>query len=172
MYNGEIKLRRAEISDAREMHRVMEAARDSLEDKTVYFCDELDYVEAHIADRGFGIVACSADNEIAGCMLIRFPGSDSDNLGLDIGLDNSELNRVAHIESVAVLPEYRGLGLQRRMLEFTEVIIDRDRYDILLATVSPDNPSSFISMERSGYTHVLTKKKYGGCDRRIYIKRL
>ena len=80
------------------------------------------------------------------------------------------LDKVVHMESVAVLPEYRGYHLQEKMLRYAEECIDKKQYSYLLATVSPDNPASYHSFEKCGYALVMTKEKYGGLLRRIYEK--
>ncbi len=75
------------------------------------------------------------------------------------------------MESVAILPEARGMGLQHRMMIEAERYIGEE-YHYLIATVSPYNPPSYTSTEKAGYENVLTKEKYGGKLRRIYLKKI
>ena len=81
----------------------------------------------------------------------------------------AELDRVALMDVAAVLPEHRGHGLERRMLLWAEEQLPA-RFDRLMCTVSPANPASLHSIERSGYRAVLTKEKYGGHLRHIMLK--
>lgn len=172
-------IRKAELEDAETICEVMKKAEAALEDKTLYVCDDLDYVKAHIMvsesnvnENGFGIVACSEDGKIVGIFIIRYPQKADDNLGRDMRFSDTELLQVVHMESAAVLPEYRGNHLQEKMLRYAESFIDKKNYHYLMATVSPDNPASYLTFEKCGYQLMKTKEKYGGLMRRIYLKRV
>ena len=164
-----ITLRTAKIEDAEDVHNIMQTVYDLLEDKSLYVCDDLNYVKEQIKN-GLGVVACNKEGKIIASFVIRFPKDALDNLGKDLNLPLSVLDRVVHMETAAVLPEYRGKGLQRRMLAYAENMIDKSKYNIFVATVSPNNPASCKTFEKLGYTNILTKEKYGGLERRIYMK--
>ena len=168
----EFTVRKAISDDAGAMHRVMTAAAGALQDKTLYVCDDLEYVRHYIQTDGFGVVACNEDREIVGILLCRFPGREESNLGRDIHLEETELDRVVHVESAAVLPECSGNHLMERLMVYAQGLIDSSGYKYLLATVSPDNPASFKTLEKCGFKAVMTKEKYGGLLRRIYVKEL
>ena len=106
-----------------------------------------------------------------GSLILRIPDAE-DNLGKDIGFSEEECQRVIHVESAVVAPLYRGNALQRRMLQIAETMIDRVKYSYLMATVSPDNPASYKTLESLGYELIVTKEKYDGLMRRIYRKAL
>ncbi|MGN0330627.1 MAG: GNAT family N-acetyltransferase [Kineothrix sp.] len=164
-------IRRAGPEDAASIHRIMVEAAEALEDKDLYVCDDLAYVEQHIQDSGFAVAACDADGKIVAGLILRYPGSAEDNLGYDIGLPLAELGKVVHMESAVVLPAYRGNHLQEKMLRYAEELIDKSVYSYFMATVSPDNPASRICLERNGYRHVATREKYGGLIRHICLKK-
>ena len=168
--SNHITLTTASMEQAEEIYNLMQTVHDQMEDKSLYVCDDLDFVKAHIKDSGFTVIACNEASEMVACFLVRFPGLSEDNLGRDIGLEDEELNRVAHMESAVVLPEYRGMGLQLSMLRYAEAHIDRSKYQYFMATVSPDNPWSYHSLEKNGYELKATKEKYCGLMRRIYLK--
>lgn len=174
MKNSENKftVRQAFANDAEAMHRVMTVAAESLQDKTLYVCDDLDYVEHYVQTDGFGVVACDEEQAVVGILLCRFPGRADNNLGRDIHLAETELDQVVHIESAAVLPECSGNHLMERLMVCAQGFIDNEKYKYLLATVSPKNPASFRTLEKCGFTEVMTKEKYGGLLRRIYKKEL
>ncbi|MBQ9928842.1 MAG: GNAT family N-acetyltransferase [Lachnospiraceae bacterium] len=165
-------IRSATSSDAASVYNIMAQAANAQMDKTLFICDDFNFVSRHISEEGFTVVACNEESKVIASLIIRYPMSAEDNLGRDIGLNYAALLRVAHMESAVVLPCYRGMGLQRQLLLFAESVIDKNKYQYLLATVSPDNPASYRSFERCGYTHVMTKEKYGGLQRRIYQKEL
>lgn len=170
MKKNELLLRVAKADDAIEIHNLMQEVYNRLEDKNIYVCDDLEYVQTYIVDRGFAVVACNISGKIAASFVFRYPMLQADNLGRDIGLAEEELPKVVHMESAVVLPEYRGQGLQYKMLQYAEKIIDTSKFRYFMATVSPDNPASYKTFEKSGYQLIMTKEKYNGLKRRIYCK--
>ena len=173
MTNKDVFCRRASASDAVEIHRLMLKAYEGLEDKSIFVCDGLEYIQSCICGgKGFGIVACNNNNRIVGSFVLYYPFMGEDNLGRDIDLPIEELPKVVHMESAVVMSEYRGRGLQYEMLKYAEELLDRSKYRYCLATVSPDNPASFRSLEKNGYRHITTKEKYNGLIRRIYLKEI
>lgn len=172
MKKDEIVLRIARPEDAVSIAALMRRVYDLLDDKTLFVCDDLAYVEKQIGSDGFAVVACDRNQRVIGSFVLRYPAGSDDNLGRDLALSQEELDRVVHMETAVVAPEYRGRGIQRLMLDYAEKLIDIRRHNIFLCTVSPDNPASCKTFERSGYQCVLTKEKYGGFLRRIYMKQM
>ena len=162
----------AEASEADAVHALMEEVWEELPNKDIYSCDDLENVRNFLKGAGFGIVGVNKDGRIVSSLICQYPGTNDDNLGFDIGLSNEELLRVVHFESAVVHRDYRGQGLEGRMVAFAEDHIDKQRYDIFLGTVSPDNPASCHTAEKNGFSCLLTKEKYGGLIRRIYCKRV
>lgn len=99
--------------------------------------------------------------------VISFPGKEGDNFGVDIGLPQEELGKVAHLKAVVVHPDYRGNQLQRRLGKaHTEVIRDLG-YRHVCSTVSPKNAVSIQNHFANGFVIKGLKVKYG--DRLRYI---
>ena len=48
-----ILLRKAIMSDAEEIYKIMQKALTALEDKSLFVCDDLDYVKKHIEETAF-----------------------------------------------------------------------------------------------------------------------
>ena len=153
-----------------EICALMREVYDNLDDKSVFVCDDEEFVGRHISSEGFTVIACTESREIVGCFIVRFPGESSDNLGLDIDLPKERLGQVVHMESCVVSPVYRGMGMQSKMLRYAESLIDKSRYVYFMATVSPNNPASFHTFEKNGYRVAALKEKYLGVSRRIYLK--
>ncbi len=170
--NEFITIKVAVDEDAREIYDIMKEVYNKLKNKEIYVCDDLNYVKNQISNNGFAVVAKNKDGKIIGSFIFRFPGNSKDNLGRDIGLEESEMCKVVHMESTVVLPEYRGNGLQLKMLKYAENLIDKHNYKYFMATVSPDNPASYKSFEKNGYKLIIEKIKYNGLKRRIYLKNL
>lgn len=167
---GRLLIRQATSEDAQEIYRVMQTVHNRLADKSIYVCDSWEDVKAMLTGNGFGVVALNKKQKIVGCLLCKYPGDSQENLGRDIRLPEPELAKVVHAEAAVVLEEYRGNSLQSKMLQLAERIIDKEKYRFLLATVSPENPASFKTLEQNGFKHIVTKEKYGGLIRRVYHK--
>jgi len=158
--------------DALEINNLMVEVYNAMEDKSLYVCDDLAYVEDIIEKSGFVVMAKDSSGALSGIFMVKYPGMSEENLGWDIGLLKSELEMVAHMESSVVSLNHRGQGLQSKMLKVCEERALKDDKKYLMATVSPDNPASFLTLEKNGFECKLTKEKYGGLLRRIYLKTL
>ncbi len=90
----------------------------------------------------YSIIGMINDKELIAYSIIRFPGVSEDNLGRDINLREEELAKVAHLQAVAVHPDYRGNGLQRKLTCAHLCVIEEMGYEHVCCTVSPKNPVS------------------------------
>lgn len=169
MIDNKINISVAENGEAMDIHGLMKKVYDSLEDKSLFFCDDLNYVRERMEDKGFAIKAEYA-GKIVGSLIVNFPGMDEDNLGRDISLPVQEYKKVAHIESTVVDEKYRGYGLQDKMMNYAEEIIVAKGYVHLMATVSPDNTYSLRNFQKNGYKIMKVKEKYGGLMRAVLYK--
>jgi GNAT superfamily N-acetyltransferase len=91
----------------------------TLSDPDEYVCeeDESEFVASHLGADGFTLGILNGEALVAYGM-VGFPAaSHPDNLGRPLGLPVSELGRVAHLSSCMVLPDWRGRGLQKLLLE-------------------------------------------------------
>ncbi len=92
---------------------------------------------------------------------ISFPRNSSKNLGRDIALDLSELDKVVHLETTLVDPMYRGNRLQSLTLEKAIEIIEPMDMKHILCTVSPYNLFSLFNIMSAGLNIKALKRKYG-----------
>ena len=72
------------------------------------------------------------------------------------------------MESVGVHPDFRGNGLQYRLLSEAEKYLDMYRY--FMATVYPMNTYSLQNFQKLGYEIMLKKQKYTGIERYVLRK--
>ncbi len=158
-------------SDVDSISAIMRETEKKLPDQRYYVMDDDVFIKAHIREKGFILVAKSK-NETIGFLIVRFPMNEHDNLGNDIGLSSMELSFVAHMESVAVLPEFRGNGIQRALLSAAEKMLKMRGYKYMMATVFPLNTVSVSNFEKMDYSIVDTKVKYNGLQRHIFLKKL
>ena len=168
-------IRLAGPEDAVKVHDIMAKAYESLSDKSFFICDDLPYVENIINNpqEGFALL-CMADDKPAGTLLVRFPGFREDNLGRDLSLGEDKLMNVVHMESAAVLPEFRGNGIQKKLLFYGKDYLAEHFPDIryIAATVTPLNMPSRKSFKAAGFKDMLTKEKYNGYMRIILLNNM
>jgi ribosomal protein S18 acetylase RimI-like enzyme len=165
----EIMIRRAAEADVTELFEVMNKVSAALPDKRYFYAEDRAFIKRHIEERGF-VLQAAVQEKIVGFLLVRIPEYEEDNLGKNVALSHETLRRVAHMEIVVVTPQYRGLGIQKRVLKEAEKILVEKGYEYLMATVSPLNQYSLNNFLSLGYKIVKTEKKYGGYDRHILMK--
>lgn len=166
---AEILIRPADYADVPDIMRIMTAAHQAMSDPSAYITDDADYVKARVEDEGF-ILLATVDSVPAGFFLISIPGLEKNNPGYHLGLTERQLYGVAIMDSVAVHPDYQGLGLMERMLR--EVVEQLElRYPYLLGTVARDNLPSRRSFEKCGFTAVKNIVKPGG-QKRLLMARI
>ena len=99
-------------------------------------------------------------------------GTHPDNLGYDLGMEEEKLKLCAMMDTAAVLPEFRGHYLQYKMMQHAEGDLRQMGYRYLLCTVHPENVFSRSNVMKQGYQKMLTKEKYGGFLRDIWMKNI
>lgn len=164
--------RKTTSDDAKEIHKLMKYVYDNLERKDLFMCDSMENVLHILNGHGYGVAVCNLKGDIIASLLCFIPKETEENLGWDLGFCKEELLRVVHMESAVVHPDYRGNGLEDKMLQLAEEWTDKDQYNIFLATVSPYNEASKKTVSRRGYEVRMRKQKYGGLERLIVEKRL
>lgn len=161
------KIRLATHNDIFKIQNIMLLAHDYVAKESWYYIDDTqstEWLNNHIEDKGFTLVI-EDDTEIIGFLVVHFPKADKDNLGLHLYHTNSELYKVAHMETTAVLPYHKGHQLMQKMLLKAEDVLNSDypgEFRHLMATVHPDNMPSLKSFEKVGYNIIdRTENKYG-----------
>lgn len=162
----------AKESQIDQIYSIMTAVSAQMEHPEYYVIDDRDYVARHISQEGFTLL-WSEDNTVAGFLIIHLPTpSAPSNLGHDLSFSPLQLQGVAHMESAAVLPQFRGHGIQKKLLSAAENSLRAQGFRYSLCTVHPDNLPSLQSLLSLGYQVSATKLKYGGKLRHIMQKEL
>lgn len=167
-------IEKASPSDFRLFADIIQSVWQHMEHQEWFAADDLEYIRHTLAPgRGIGYKAIEkSTKETAGVFLAAIPGLDESNMGYDIGLPKSALPQAVHMDSVAVLPQYRGNGLQYLLMQRAESDLKEQGFQYLLCTVHPENQYSRNNILRQGYRFVLQKKKYNGTIRDIMLKQL
>ncbi len=170
---SDIKMRLATAEDASAIHNLMARAQAALPCKDFFVISSEERVAKKLRENSFAYVA-GDDGALAAYYIFMMPGLDpEENLGYDVGLGESELRRVLCMDSVAVDPAYRGMGLQRRLCEMGEAEGVRRGFDVFMATVDPRNTPSLRNFILSGYDIVAVREGYyqPGVPRALLMKR-
>lgn len=162
-------IRRADRQDIEGIMKVMLQVKQGMSHPEWFVADDREWVETHLDERGFTMVALADGSDIAGFFIVAFPETAQKSLGNGF-LCDAQAVLTAHMDSAAVLPQYRGRHLQGRLLEAAERELDHYPQKYLFCTVHPDNHASLNTMQRYGYEVVATKMKYGGLPRHVLYK--
>lgn len=157
------------MDDVPKIHQIMEDIDMEINTADIFVKDDKEFIEHHIEEEGF-IVKVSTKNKIIAFLIARFPEDAKDNLGLDAEMKAHELDHVAHIESLAVVPKHRGRRLGHKMIKYADKIIKQRGLKYSMATVSPRNKYSLINFLKHDYEVIKLKNKYSGVKRLILLK--
>jgi len=103
--------------------------------------------------------------------ILRYCGQDAHNYAAFMGIPREEWDGWANADSAIVHPDYRGNGLQRKLLEAALGLL-RPGIVGIGATVSPENQYSLNNALASGFEIVCRREMYGGYDRYLLAKAL
>ena len=95
-------------------------------------------------------VAFDGDRAI-GYAASSIPATDEENYGADLGLGPDQLTHVAHLSGSAVLPEYRGNGIQARLLHMRAAFMHSAGFHHQCGEVLPRNVISIQNHLAAGY---------------------
>lgn len=167
---GTIEIFKATDVDVPEIGAIMKTVKNTMTDPSWFCADNEEFIARHISTEGF-ILKAVVDGQLAGFLMVRLPGDSRDNLGHHLGLSRSGLMKVAHMESTAVLPEFRGRHILKSLVKCAEGALELTNCSYYMATVHPENKYSLKNFESLGYKVILTTEKYGGLPRHILCKR-
>jgi len=165
------KIRKAVFEDIDLIQDIMDEITAGMSDSAHFVGSDRDYIMSHIEESGVTYLLTD-DRRVMGFIIIDYPDKAEHNLGLDIDLAATDLAGVVHMDTIVVLPEFRGQGLQRVMLEYGEIQMKECGYKHLMGTVHPDNIASLKSFIGCGYVIEKTKVKYDGYLRHILRKQI
>jgi GNAT superfamily N-acetyltransferase len=141
--------------------RLLTDIRETMEQKDWFFLDPPE-VFRKLMDEGIMELWVAMDGDrLAGALDILHPGYGEYNYGYGLGFDREQLLQVVNMDSAAVHPDYRGLGIQGRLLEAAEQALRGKGERYLLCTIHPENRFSLNNALKQGYAIVKTGPKYG-----------
>lgn len=164
-----IEIIRAEEKNIKEITHLMELVSSSMTEKDWFVADDEEMIKKHIDREGFTLLAL-INGKPVGFMIVRIPETAEDHLGYDLAFHDIQMKQSAHMESVGVLPDFRGQGIQQILLKHAEKYLIQMGFCLFLATVHPDNAASLKSFRNLNYKIMRKAIKYGGKERLILCK--
>ena len=133
-----------------------------------------DFMKQHMGRRGV-VLGVFVEKRLAAFRNVYYPDPwDKEwNLGLDLGLAQEELTKVANLQMVCVHPRFRGNSLALKMNQISLGLLRESgvRHHVC-ATVSPYNIWNIPVLLQSGFRIAKLKSKYGGKVRYIVHQNL
>lgn len=142
-----------------------------LKNPNIFQPDNDKFIEFTLETQG-KILGIFSKKKLIAYLMIVFPGKNGVNLGNDVLISESELDKVAHLENVVVHPEFRGHSLQFKLQSQAIKIIKNLGYSHICSTVSPYNYPSLKNLLKSGLLIKNLKLKYNGKMRYICHKNI
>lgn len=156
-----IEIRRGDMGDTENFIKLLYDVQAAMPHKEWFYLDPPEEIREMMADGTMQLWVAMDGDQLAGAFDILIPGTQEFNYGHDLGFTEEELLRVINMDTAAVHPDYRGQGLQRRLMQEAEKEIAGIGQRILLCTVHPDNPYSLNNVLKQGYTIQKKLEKYG-----------
>ena len=103
--------------------------------------------------------------------ILRYCGRSAHNYAAFLGVPREEWEHWANADSAVVHPDWRGNGLQRKLLEAALPLV-RPGIVGIGATVSPENQYSLNNALACGFVIADRREMYGGYDRYLLKKML
>ncbi len=168
------RIEKASVKDYQLFADIIQTVWEDMPQKEWFMADNADYTYQMLTSKkGIGYKAVQENSDkVVGVFMVVIPGMEKENMGYDIGLNEIELPLVAHMDSVAILPQYRGHKLQYHLMQTAEADLKVQGFRYLMCTVHPDNYYSRNNVLDQGYQSMAIKEKYSGHLREIFLKKL
>lgn len=164
----ELTIRKGTLSDTEAFLSLLEDVRQGMDQPEWFYLDPPEYVRQQLRSGRMQLWVAMDENKLAGALSVLILGEDPENYGWDLGFSREELLQSVNMDSAAVYPRYRGLGLQGKLLEQAERELKAAEKHILLCTVHPDNRFSLENVLKQGYR---IRKRYEKYDSVRYLLR-
>lgn len=166
-----IIIRKGTMEDTESFIELLSYVRQNMEHKEWLYLDSPDEVREMMRNGTMSLWVAVDGKRIVGAFDTLNPKLAPFNYGYILGLDEIDLLRVVNMDTAVVHPDYRGHGLQKRMMQQAETELARSGKHILLCTVHPHNSYSLNNLLSQGYSICKTVSLYGS-ERHLMRKNL
>lgn len=157
----ELMIRPGEEADVRPMLALLDEIREQMDRKDWFYLDTHEMVLEQWEQGRMRLWVAMDGDILAGVLYVLIPGLERYNYGYCLDFSREELMQVVNMDTAAVAPGYRGMGLQRRLLEVAERSFAGSDTRILLCTIHPENQYSLNNAQKGGYVIQKELPKYG-----------
>ena len=160
-------LRKCEPSDLQSVIELNEAVYAALPDKSMLRHNSAEMIASCLEEPNVTLGVWEGDLLVAIGMLY-VPQCVEEDHAHDLDLQGDY--RAANQKLFLVREDYRGRGLQRKLIREVEQIAKERGFTLLCTTVAPNNETSVNNFLEEGYVYAKTEEKYGGLLRNLYYK--
>lgn len=165
----EIVIRKGSRKDTEQFIRLLQETKAAMTNQDWFFLDPAEEIREMMEKGSMELWVAMDGDRVAGAFDLIRPGLESYNYGYDLDFTESDLLRVVQMDTAAVHPDYRGMGLQKRLMETAEREIRKESGRILLCTIHPDNIYSLNNVLKQGYSIEKKLPKYGSV--RLFLRK-
>ncbi len=162
-------IRKATLEDTEAFLRLVRQVREGMQQKDWFYLDPPEDVRAMMEDGSMIFWAAMDGERMVAVFSILMPGLEGYSYGRELNFSEEALLRVVHMDTAAVHPDYRGRGLQRRLMAEAEAYARTLGNRILLTTVHPENRYSLENILSLGYVLEKELPMYG--SRRYLLRK-
>lgn len=166
-----ITIRKGTMEDTEPFIELLCHVKQNMEHKEWLYLDSPDEIREMMRNGTMSLWIAVDGKRIVGAFDILNLKLAPFNYGYIIGLNDKDLLRVVNMDTAVVHPDYRGRGIQKRMMEQAELELAKSGKRILLCTVHPHNHYSLNNLLSQGYTICKTVALYGS-ERHLLRKNL
>lgn len=165
----EIIIRKGTIADTEPFIQLLQETKAAMVNQDWFFLDPPEEIREMMESGAMELWVAMDGDRMAGAFDLIHPGLKPYNYGYDLEFEKEELLRVVQMDTAAVHPDYRGLGLQKRLMETAEAEVRKESGRILLCTIHPDNVYSLNNVKKQGYSIEKKLPKYGSV--RLFLRK-
>lgn len=164
-----VTLRRCTPADAPAFFALQNEVRAAMPHPEQFVPDTLEHLTGYLTD---DLCLGAFDGQRLGAyFILRYCGESEHNYAAFLDVPRAEWQHWANADSAVVHPDWRGNGLQRRLLEAALPLL-RPGITAIGATVSPENRYSLNNALACGFSIAARREMYGGYDRYLLVKNL
>lgn len=155
-----VEIRKGTMEDVEGFLALLQEVREHMDHKEWLYLDPPEIVRQQMSDGTMQLWIAVDGERIVAAFDLLIPGLAEYNYGYDLGFSEEQLQRVINMDTAVVHPAYRGMGLQRQLLQTAEATLNGAGERCLLCTVHPDNRFSLNNAVKQGYVIQKELAKY------------
>jgi len=156
-----ITIRKGSIADTDRMLQLLHKVKDGMDHDAWFFLDPDEEIRGMMESGVMQLWLAEDGDRVAAIFDYIIPGLNGYNYGYDLGFSEEQLLRVVQMDTAAVDPDYRGMKLQKTLMQRAEQEIREVSGRILLSTIHPDNCYSLNNLLAQDYFIANKVGKYG-----------